>query len=185
LERAVETWKNLARTVRYQLDEKKFGREEVWQTSSETLAAGAGDCEDLGLLLADWLLQESFDVRVVVGDSNSQGTGWSGHAWVSLRIEGLEYILEPTINPKIIAEEGVPSEAIERSWSKQFVPMEVVNASAQYRPKFSFDRSRFWRRKGKVVSGAPEAPPSYWSEEHWEEGLWLRQKQGPEAVDYA
>jgi hypothetical protein len=130
-------------------------------------------------------LQESFDVRVVVGDSNSQGTGWSGHAWVSLRIEGLEYILEPTINPKIIAEEGVPSEAIERSWSKQFVPMEVVNASAQYRPKFSFDRSRFWRRKGKVVSGAPEAPPSYWSEEHWEEGLWLRQKQGPEAVDYA
>jgi len=72
-----------------------------WQSPQETLARGAGDCED-GAILLWWLLREAGhdDVRVVFGKLYIL-LPWSAHAWVEMG-EGMNAIvMDPTMQVMI------------------------------------------------------------------------------------
>ena len=84
-------WLFVLTQFRYVDDTKQYGFNDVWQLAQETNQLRQGDCEDTSILLADWLEASGFETRVVLG--LARGTG---HAWVVLRAEGHEYILETT-----------------------------------------------------------------------------------------
>lgn len=68
---------------------------DAWQTSLETQQIGQGDCEDSSIYLCDWLLARGFQARVVLGRYGDMG----GHAWVVVRMNNVEYLLESTESP--------------------------------------------------------------------------------------
>jgi hypothetical protein len=172
-------WLEVAEKITYQHDEVTFaGRKEVWQTAEESLRAGVGDCEDHSILLADWLLSEGYDARVALGGCRTGDGQWGGHAWVVLRLDGREYLLEATSD--VAAPDGsAPAQQGKelRRRRQEHLKLEGIEAKADsYRPEGMFDRGRYWMRKGIVGGKPPAAPQSYWSgDEEWIEGMWLRQ----------
>lgn len=72
----------VCRNINYRSDVRNAG--EFWQTPSETLASGEGDCEDSSILLTS-LLRNFTDAKVAVG--NYQGYG---HAWCQIDGQILE-----------------------------------------------------------------------------------------------
>ncbi len=121
----------LRQRISYQLDEKQFnGREEVWQTSYEAYHSLRGDCEDHALLLADWLIGQGYDARVVIGVVR-QGLKKVGHAWVVLFDEGQEYLLEATSKYK---------------WNQ----LPLSKQFNDYYPSHMFNRDFFWQNVGPL-----------------------------------
>jgi hypothetical protein len=169
-------WLEVAEKVTYQKDEETFaGRVEVWQTPEETLRAGFGDCEDHSILLVDWLLSEGYEARVVIGESLIGDGKWGGHAWVVLRLEGKEYLIEATSD--LVGPDGSAPQGKElKRLRQEHLKLEGIEAKADsYRPEGMFDRGRYWLRKGIADGKPPVAPQSYWSgDEEWIEGMWLR-----------
>jgi hypothetical protein len=169
-------WLDVAEKIVYQKDDESFpGRQEVWQTAEETLRAGFGDCEDHSILLVDWLLAEGYEARVAIGESRFGDGQWGGHAWVVLRLEGKEYLIEATRNVVAEDRETAESKALRRARREHLKLEGIETKAASYRPAGMFDRGRYWMRKGFASDKNIPSPESYWSgEEEWIEGMWLR-----------
>jgi predicted transglutaminase-like cysteine proteinase len=181
-ERVEEIWMDVAKTVKYEKDDKRFnGRPDVWQTAAETLSFGVGDCEDHSILLADWLVSEGYEMRLAIGETRSNDEGWSGHVWVVLRSGGMEYLIEAAKKTTIQAFPGADPRRIEEMW-RSFYRLETVDAlTKNFRPFFVFDSQRIWTRRGYGVNqkgecAIPQPPSSYWAESEWIEGIWLRKR---------
>ena len=65
---------------------------DAWQTSLETQRLGQGDCEDSSIYLCDWLIARGYNARVALGRYGDLG----GHAWVVVKMNDVEYLLEST-----------------------------------------------------------------------------------------
>ncbi|QSZ42186.1 hypothetical protein GJV85_08695 [Sulfurimonas aquatica] len=122
---------SLLRTrIKYQLDTDAYnGKREVWQTSREASRNLRGDCEDHAILLADWLIGQGYNARVVIGTITPVGKKEDGHAWVVLYEKNKEYILEATQKNK---------------WSH----LPLAKSLPQYHPEYMFNRKYFWQNTG-------------------------------------
>ncbi len=77
---------------------------DAWQTPAETVARGAGDCEDKALYLHHLLRVKGIDSQVVFGVQNVVAST-NGHAWVECEVDGQTYVLDPTGRLRIARQE--------------------------------------------------------------------------------
>jgi hypothetical protein len=179
-DRLLEIWRDVASSMTYEHDPAQhLGRSDVWHTSAESLDLKKGDCEDHAILLADWLIAEGYQARVACGTMTGRGVegGEGGHAWVVVRLDGVEYHLEAT------AKEEKPIAPVS--------DVESVWPGRAYRAVFQFDPNNFWVRHFETPD--VDSPPpvagdrstgetrSFWDESAWECGLFLRtvEHEGP------
>lgn len=113
----------LAKRKVYQYDEEQYHRGDVWQNSAQAWVYLRGDCEDHAMILADWLIAEGFDARVVLGDYRGEG-----HAWVVAFLQGQVYLLEAT------------DKQAGKSW--QHLPLAAL--ATDYHARIMFNRDSFW-----------------------------------------
>lgn len=116
---------------------------DAWQTAEETQTLGQGDCEDSAILLADWLLARGFQTRVVIGTYDAAR---GPHAWVVVRLDGNDYLLESTEFP----------------FNMQRPPLQE-EAGSRYKPELLFDRLAIFIPKINAKWHG-----DYWAEETWE-----------------
>jgi len=119
----------IAQRKTYQLDSVQYGDKEVWQNSAQAYANLRGDCEDHAILLADWLIAEGIEARVVIGTYNG-----SGHAWVVSFVDGNTFLLEAT------------KKRVGKSWNHY----PLASLASGYQPEFMFDREFFWVNNGNT-----------------------------------
>lgn len=115
-----------------------------WQTSLETQQKGQGDCEDSAVFLCDWLLTRGFQARVALGRYGDMG----GHAWVVVKLDDKEYLLEST--------EGRPDPTN---------PPLASRVGSRYVPEVQFDRYALYVRS---------VPGDSWKGEYWSSKAWTR-----------
>lgn len=118
---------------------------DAWQTSLETQQLGQGDCEDSAIYLCDWLLSRGFQARVALGRYGDLG----GHAWVVVRMNNVEYLLESTEATPDINDPPIASKA-----------------GSRYVPEVMFDRFALYVRSTPGQSWRSEAD-SYFSNKTW------------------
>jgi hypothetical protein len=124
---------SLAQRKTYQTDELQYsGRMELWQNSAQAWQLLRGDCEDHAILLADWLISEGIDARVVVGKY-----GTEGHAWVVAFRQDQAFLLEAT------------DKRVGKSWNHY--PLASLNKN--YFPELMFNRDSFWTNVGPLDNG--------------------------------
>ena len=68
---------------------------DYWQSPDETIARGAGDCEDQAFYLHHLLGLKGLQAEVVFGIENLKHVE-SGHVWVEYPADGEIYVLDPT-----------------------------------------------------------------------------------------
>jgi hypothetical protein len=117
---------------------------DAWQTSLETQRLGQGDCEDSAIYLCDWLLTRGFQARVALGRYGDLG----GHAWVVVKLNDREYLLESTESPPD------PNN-----------PPLVSSVGSRYVPEILFDRFALYVRS---------TPGQAWKNEYWSNKVWTR-----------
>ncbi len=117
---------------------------DAWQTSLETQRLGQGDCEDSAIYLCDWLLTRGFQARVALGRYGDLG----GHAWVVVKLNDREYLLEST--------ESSPDPSN---------PPLVSMVGSRYVPEILFDRFAIYVRS---------TPGQTWKNEYWSTKVWTR-----------
>jgi len=117
---------------------------DAWQTSLETQKMGRGDCEDSAIFLCDWLLSRGFQARVALGRYGDMG----GHAWVVVKLDDKEYLLEST--------EGRPDPSN---------PPLVSRVGSRYVPEIMFDRYALYVRS---------TPGQSWKGDYWSAKVWSR-----------
>ncbi|MDF1751404.1 MAG: transglutaminase-like domain-containing protein [Verrucomicrobiales bacterium] len=113
-------WKQVADRCTYEHDLSDFNESEVWKTSDDTWVQKQGDCEDTSILLVDSLISAGYEARVAIGWNGNIGQ----HAWVVVKIDGEQYVIESTIQDNPGLADLVP----------------VKDASPFYRPEQLFDR---------------------------------------------
>lgn len=123
-ETVVSIWAEIANRCEYELDNEISADREVWKSSRETWADRAGDCEDTAILLADALISAGIDARVAIGWNGNIGQ----HAWVVVRADGEQFLLESTLQEEITAENLAP----------------LAEAADFYHPEQLFDRTRLY-----------------------------------------
>lgn len=136
-------WNAVVNDCTYQTDATELNpSRDSWQTALETITLGHGDCEDSSILLADWLIQRGFQVRVALGRYGDLGQ----HAWCVVKLEGVDYLLEST--------EGPPNPS---------KPPYVSDVGSRYVPETLFDRDALYVRAkpGSRFDG------DYWSSKNW------------------
>lgn len=79
-----------AARIEYRIDEADY-----WQTPSETVTRGTGDCEDKSLYLLYLLRVRGFDADIVFGVEDAHESA-KMHAWVECSFRGEDYVLDPT-----------------------------------------------------------------------------------------
>jgi predicted transglutaminase-like cysteine proteinase len=136
-------WRAVTSECRYTPDAGDDDND-AWQTAQETQALGTGDCEDSSILLADWLLSRGFRARVALGRYAERG----GHAWVVVRLDDQDYLLEST--------EGT---------SRAQRPPLLSEVGSRYVPELLFDRLALFIRT------QPNEP---WNGDFWSEATWQR-----------
>jgi hypothetical protein len=136
-------WQASTQMCRYLTDGRQDDAE-AWQFPEETATLRQGDCEDSALLLTDWLLAREFQARVVIGAYETKRTA---HAWVVVRLEGNDFLLESTEVP----------------FGLQRPPL-VRELGARYVPELLFDRHAIYAPRNPT--GAPRG--DYWGEAAWE-----------------
>lgn len=171
--RLLAMMQDLAKRMRYQFDRhRQAGLSDVWQTAEESLQSGLGDCEDHSILLADWLLSDGYDARVVLGDMPTReasgaypkawspilGTQGEAHAWVAVRLNNEEYYVEATCKGSDAI--GLVKDA------------KSVWTDHSYIPKLQFDRGSFWSLK--QTAGVTGAVISFWDESQWAKGFFMK-----------
>ena len=139
-----DAWLSVLTGYQYMLDSKRFGRQEVWQLAEETHRWRQGDCEDTAILLADWLAASGYRARVVTGQVKRRG-----HAWVVLRYQGQDYLLETTGGRRSFRRAALGSAAM-----------------VKYFPEVQFERSGVWFRKRNAWTA------HYFSDDEWARGPW-------------
>lgn len=117
---------------------------DCWQTSLETQRLGRGDCEDSAIFLCDWLLARNFQARVALGRYGDLG----GHAWVVVKLDDREYLLEST--------EGRPDPTN---------PPLASQVGSRYIPEVLFDRQAIYVRS---------SPSQTWKGDYWSHKVWTR-----------
>lgn len=118
----------LAKRKVYQYDHEQYdGAPEIWQNSKQAFIAPRGDCEDHAIVLADWLISEGIDARVVLGKYKK-----GGHAWVVAIKDGKAYVLEAT------------DKRVRKSWNHY----PLASLARDYHPQYMFNRQFFWVNKG-------------------------------------
>ena len=125
------SWKWVLDNIDYADDYQKFKRKDVWQFAQTTYTLKEGDCEDVSILLCDWLRSQGYDAKVAVGEYAA--SGW--HAWVVLNHEQNTFILECTGGSSL--------------YSRPLLPLKKKLIS-RYRPLGLFNEKKFW------VFSAPE-----------------------------
>ncbi len=146
LEQLFTIWSAVHQNCRYQRDPgANKARTDRWQTAVETQSIGVGDCEDSAIYLADWLIARGYEARVALGKYGDIG----GHAWVVVRLDGQEYLLESTA-------EGNPDFD---------QPPLVSRVGSRYVPDVLFDR---WSIHVRAT------PKQAWGGDYWSEETWLR-----------
>lgn len=136
-------WGAVVRHCTYVKDTNRQTKQrDVWQTALETQNLGQGDCEDSAIMLVDWLLARGFQARVALGHFGDMG----GHAWVAVRLDGIDYLLEST--------EGPPNPEN---------PPYVSDVGARYVPDTLFDRDAIYVR----AKPRERFLGDYWSPKHW------------------
>jgi len=136
-------WGAVVRHCKYVKDSNRQTKErDVWQTALETQNLGQGDCEDSSIMLVDWLTARGFQARVALGHYGDMG----GHAWVVVRLDGVDYLLEAT--------EGPPN--LEH-------PPYVTDVGARYVPDTLFDRDAIYVR----AKPRERFMGDYWSPKQW------------------
>ena len=143
LEELMSIWRAVAGGCRYTVDAGDDDND-AWQTARETQALGQGDCEDSSILLADWLLARDFEARVALGRYAERG----GHAWVVVRLEDKDYLLEST----------------EGASNAQRPPL-LDEVGSRYVPELLFDHLAFFIRK---------QPGELWNGDFWGAATWER-----------
>ncbi|NTS77542.1 transglutaminase-like cysteine peptidase [Catenovulum sp. SM1970] len=113
----------LSQIKTYQYDHEQYGVQEMWQNSAQAFAHPRGDCEDHAIILADWLISEGVDARVVGGKYKD-----GGHAWVVAIVDNKAFILEAT------------SKRVGKSWNHY----PLASLAKYYQPEFMFNRTDFW-----------------------------------------
>lgn len=125
----------LAQRKTYQLDQKQYNVIELWQNSAQAFKNLRGDCEDHAIALADWLISEGLDARVVLGTYKD-----GGHAWVVVFKDDQVYLLEAT------------SKRLSNSWSHY----PLAKLARNYKASFMFNRDSFWRANQKQTRNYDE-----------------------------
>lgn len=141
----------LAQRKVYQYDQEQYQRGDVWQNSAQAWVHLRGDCEDHAMILADWLIAEGFDARVVVGSYRGEG-----HAWVVAFLQGQAYLFEAT------------DKQAGKTW--QHYPLAAM--ASGYQAEFMFNRDQFW------VSTHPSAAMDYYSANWLETASFRTPEQG-------
>ncbi len=143
-QRVLALWNKVEARCEYELDAAGELLQEVWKSSQETWADGAGDCEDTAILLADVLLSAGFEARVAIGWNGNIGQ----HAWVVVRCGEQQYVLESTLEGLIEAEQMSP----------------LSEAAPFYQPEQLFDREHVY-----VTNSSPEVfRADYFSPTIWQ-----------------
>lgn len=124
--------------------QKNANATDAWQTSLATQKAGQGDCEDSAIFLCDWLLSRGFQARVALGRYGDMG----GHAWVVVKLDDKEYLLEST--------EGRPDISN---------PPLASRVGSRYVPEVMFDRYAIYVRS---------TPGQAWKGDYWSTKYWTR-----------
>lgn len=76
----------------YVSDRRQFGVDDYWMRPDQFERNRRGDCEDFALWTWCQLVRLGFDVRFVIGTA---GFSRNGHAWVTFRKDGEDFLLEP------------------------------------------------------------------------------------------
>ena len=142
LQELMTIWRSVAGGCHYTMDDGDDSSD-AWQTAQETQARGQGDCEDSSILLADWLIARDFQARVALGRYAERG----GHAWVVVRLEDQDYLLEST----------------EGASGAQRPPL-LAEVGSRYVPEILFDHLAFYTRTQPNASWAGD----FWSEKTWQ-----------------
>ncbi len=142
-ERILNIWKQVADQCEYQLDQELGDVREVWKRPSETWTTQAGDCEDTAILLTDALITAGFDARVAIGWNGNIGQ----HAWVAVKTEKGEYVLESTLQKELGMEDLV----------------DVEIASAFYQPEQLFDQDHLYYTTAR---------PENFTKDYFSDTLW-------------
>jgi transglutaminase-like putative cysteine protease len=82
---------NKAFSIEYK--NEKIG-EDYWQRADETEELKTGDCEDQAIYLHNLLIKDGYKADIAFGKM-FLGSDYL-HAWVEMKIDGIEYILDPT-----------------------------------------------------------------------------------------
>lgn len=80
------------RTCRYVSDRRQYGKDDYWCPPEQFDRSRKGDCEDFSLWTWRQLIGLGYECRFVAGSAGFYGTG---HAWLTLKIDGCHYLLEP------------------------------------------------------------------------------------------
>jgi len=87
----------------YRLDQDNWGTKDYWASADETIARGAGDCEDLALVKLQALRQLGFHERDLFLMTGTRPSG-EEHALLLVRIDGRYWVLEDGLNRMVRAE---------------------------------------------------------------------------------
>ncbi|WP_161784965.1 transglutaminase-like cysteine peptidase [Hoeflea sp. BAL378] len=134
------------RAVRYDTDARIHGRLDYWSTPDETLARGAGDCEDYAILKMALLARlgvplSSMEI-VVVKDTGRR----LFHAVLSVSLNGEHLILDNMTN------------AVEADLAKRdYAPLFSIAGAANYVFGYKADQPKLVASIGEAISVAPGA----------------------------
>ena len=97
-----------------ELDMAMFSSEEagvIWQCYPERYAVPLlldhkGVCNHYSSAYAAILQAIGLDVQVVSGKTKSSAGGYSSHVWVTVRIDGVDYLFDPQVDQRIAQRNG-------------------------------------------------------------------------------
>lgn len=124
-----EVWKAIALHTKYQSDDHTDSNlQDLWKTSVSTFDSKRGDCEDLSILVADWLISLGYDARVVLGMMKDFRGEEEAHAWVVYK-DPRDFqwrLIESTSNPP----------------RNKKIPL--ADQKTKYKPSIMFNRNYLW-----------------------------------------
>jgi len=105
---------NMTYETATQLDMGMFSKEEaavIWQHYPERYAVPIlldhkGVCNHYSSAYAAILQAIGLDVQVVSGKTKSSAGGYSSHVWVTVRIDGVDYLFDPQVEQRIAQRNG-------------------------------------------------------------------------------
>lgn len=82
--------------IRYVPDQRLYGRSDHWATAAETMARGAGDCEDQAILKM-WMLRaagvSASDMEILLVRDKARGVD---HAVLAVNVDGTLWVMDNT-----------------------------------------------------------------------------------------
>jgi transglutaminase-like putative cysteine protease len=143
--RARAAWKYVVENIEYAPDRDAQRGLDFWQFPAETIALGAGDCEDCAFLLASLLLASGISpycVRAVLGVVIDEHRSSVAHAWPIYKDESGQWrVLESTLG-KLPADWPLADR------------MADAKAAPRYVPDICFNPHHVWRIGRRRIENA-------------------------------